>query len=148
MTLWFPFVLFLVKSEAAIFLFYFFYLIKNWLKVDHWGGNLSSQLFDSLLELSSLIYDCKNLLGREWTVWPHHVFHEADGVVDGLAKRAREQTWNISTVPFFFFFFLYHANMYVTFLWIGTPRECHLVSFGSIHPNGSGSRTELFLMAY
>ena len=106
MTLWFPFVLFLVKSEAAIFLFYFFYLIKNWLKVDHWGGNLSSQIFDSLLELSSLIYDCKNLLGREWTVWPHHVFHEADGVVDGLAKRAREQTWNISTVPFFFFFFV------------------------------------------
>ena len=126
MTLWFPFVLFLVKSEAAIFLFYFFYLIKNWLKVDHWGGNLSSQIFDSLLELSSLIYDCKNLLGREWTVWPHHVFHEADGVVDGLAKRAREQTWNISTVPFFFFFFFF------CIMQICTWPFCELVLPGSV----------------
>ena len=124
MTLWFPFVLFLVKSEAAIFLFYFFYLIKNWLKVDHWGGNLSSQLFDSLLELSSLIYDCKNLLGREWTVWPHHVFHEADGVVDGLAQESkRTDLKNISTVPFFLFFFI---------MQICTWPFCELVLPGSV----------------
>ena len=145
MTLWFPFVLFLVKSEAAIFLFYFFYLIKNWLKVDHWGGNLSSQIFDSLLELSSLIYDCK--IGH--ITFDHITFFtRLMELWMDLPNRAREQTWRIYPLSLFFFFFWYHANMYVTFLWIGAPRECHLVSFGSIHPNGSGSRTELFLMAY
>ena len=46
-------------------------------------------------ELSVLILDCRMLLGQEWTVLPCHVFREANGVVDELAKRGQEHQCNV-----------------------------------------------------
>ena len=41
-----------------------------------------------------LICDCRNLLDRGWEVHVHHVYREANGYADALAKRGtRQQTW-------------------------------------------------------
>ena len=39
----------------------------------------------------SLICDCKNLLEQEWEVHVHHVYREANGCADTLAKRGTRQ---------------------------------------------------------
>ena len=41
-------------------------------------------------ELSVLILDCRMPLGQEWIIIPRHVFREANGVANELAKRERE----------------------------------------------------------
>ncbi|XP_030959036.1 uncharacterized protein LOC115980987 [Quercus lobata] len=41
-----------------------------------------------------LICDCKNLLDQEWEVHVHHVYREANGCADALAKRGTRQ-WNL-----------------------------------------------------
>ena len=38
-----------------------------------------------------LICDCKNLLHQEWEVHVHHVYREANGCADILAKRGTRQ---------------------------------------------------------
>ena len=38
-----------------------------------------------------LICDCRNLLDRGWEVHVHHVYHEANGCADALAKRGTHQ---------------------------------------------------------
>ena len=38
-----------------------------------------------------LIFDCRNLLHQEWEVHVHHVYREANGCVDVLAKRGTRQ---------------------------------------------------------
>ena len=37
--------------------------------------------------MMSLICDCRNLLDQEWEVHVHHVYREANGCADALAKR-------------------------------------------------------------
>ena len=38
-----------------------------------------------------LICDCRNLLNRGWEVHVHHVYREANGCADALAKRGTHQ---------------------------------------------------------
>ena len=39
------------------------------------------------LPMVPLIWDCRALLSRAWTVLPRHIFREANNIADGLAKR-------------------------------------------------------------
>ena len=43
-------------------------------------------------DFSNFIYLLQEtLLNQEWIVHPHHIFHNANGVADELAKKGREQ---------------------------------------------------------
>ena len=44
-----------------------------------------------------LICDCRNLLDEEWEVHVQHVYREANGCADDLAKRGTCQ-WNLMTM--------------------------------------------------
>ena len=44
-----------------------------------------------------LIYDCTNLLDQEWEVHVQHVYREANGCADALAKRGTRQR-NLMTI--------------------------------------------------
>ena len=44
-----------------------------------------------------LIYDCRNLLDQEWEVHVQHVYREANGCADALAKRGTRQR-NLMTI--------------------------------------------------
>ena len=56
----------------------------------HW---LTKKNMNYPTNMLPLICDRKNLLDREWEVHVHHVYHEANGYADALAKRGtRQQT--------------------------------------------------------
>ena len=56
----------------------------------HW---LTKKNMNYPTNMLPLICDRKNLLDREWEVHVHHVYHEANGCADALAKRGtRQQT--------------------------------------------------------
>lgn len=39
----------------------------------------------------SLIYDCRSLMEQDWEVQAHHIYHEANGCADALAKLGAHQ---------------------------------------------------------
>ena len=87
-------------------------ILLNWLTT---YGVLASKL-------SILILDCKMPLGQEWIVNPRHVFREANGMANELA-RGNESTSamseNINECPNFVF-----VRYVCDILQLGTCREC------------------------
>ena len=51
-------------------------LILNWLTTDK---DISPDVFP-------LISDCRSLMTHDWTIQVHHIFREANGYADALAK--------------------------------------------------------------
>lgn len=77
-------------------------------------------------EFSVLSLDCMMLFGQEWIVLLCHVFHEANGVTDELAKRGRKHQCSVR-----------EYNKYPNFVYIkyvrdilqlGAPCECPMDS--------------------
>ena len=56
-------------------------LVLNWLTTDK---DISPDVFP-------LISDCRSHMARNWTVQVHHIFREANGYADALAKRDHQQ---------------------------------------------------------
>ena len=54
----------------------------------HWLTNKNINYPTNMLPL---ICDCRNLLDRGWEVHVHHVYREANGCADALAKRGTHQ---------------------------------------------------------
>ena len=54
----------------------------------HWLTNKNINYPTNMLPL---ICDCRNLLDRGWEVHVHHVYREANGCADALAKRGTRQ---------------------------------------------------------
>ena len=52
---------------------------------------LTNQNMNYPTNLLPLICDCRNLLHQEWEVHVHHVYREANGCADLLAKRGTRQ---------------------------------------------------------
>ena len=87
-------------------------ILLNWLTT---YGILAS-------ELSILILDCKMLLGQEWTVLPCHVFCEANGMANELARgngSTSAMSENINECPNFVF-----VRCVFDILQLGTCCEC------------------------
>ena len=74
--------------------------------------------------MAPLICDCKTLLSRVWTVLPHHIFREANSIVNGLSKRGvmeKSSLVEYAQCPTFV------INLYIwDLLEKSTPRECSL----------------------
>ena len=57
-----------------------------------------------LLDMMSLIYDCRSLMELEWDLQAHHIYREANRCVDALAKQGAHQQHllsDYSTCPSF-----------------------------------------------
>ena len=46
---------------------------------------------DISLDAIPLLCDCRNLMEHDWTIHMCHIFREANGRVDALAKRGNQQ---------------------------------------------------------
>ena len=81
------------------------------------------------LAIALLICDCRALLSRVWTVLSHHIFREANSIVDGLTKRGVIQKNSLveyAQCPTFV------NNPYIwDHLEKNTPRECSLTSLNT-----------------
>ena len=56
----------------------------------------------------SLICDCRNLLDQEWEVHVQHVYREANGCADDLAKRGTRQQNLVSMYMTILVVLMYH----------------------------------------
>ena len=69
-----------------------------------------------------MILDCRVLLSQEWIILPHHIFHEANDVVNEHVKRGREHQCSFREYN------KYPNFVYVKYvcdiLKIGASREC------------------------
>ena len=78
-------------------------------------------------QLYVLINDCKSLITREWIILPAHIYQEANGVADGLAKRGRLQIDRIfvcESCPSF----VYEKYLRVA-CQMGTLRKCYITNY-------------------
>ncbi len=47
--------------------------------------------------VSTLVFDCRDLLMSDWRVIPHHIYREANFNADFLANKGRTQNESLST---------------------------------------------------
>ena len=89
-----------------------FMIVLSWLTNDK----------DISLDVIPLLCDCRNLMECDWTVQVYHIFREANGCADVVAKRGNQQQCILETYE------TCPAFVCATFVWdmehLGTTRMC------------------------